>query len=60
MAFNKKKADDRKITKTDFNNKELILFSRADNERSIPSVLDGLKLGKEKFCTLALRRIIRN
>ncbi|CAI2192266.1 17063_t:CDS:2 [Funneliformis geosporum] len=59
MAFNKMKADDRKIwlsnfepgtymnhdeqeeiTITDFINKELILFSRADNERSIPSVLD--------------------
>ncbi|CAI2200610.1 4130_t:CDS:2, partial [Funneliformis geosporum] len=67
MAFNKKKADDRKtwlsnfefgtfmnhdeqeeITITDFINRELILFSRADNERSIPSVLDGLKPGQRK------------
>ncbi|CAI2189641.1 7136_t:CDS:2, partial [Funneliformis geosporum] len=66
MAFNKKKADDRKewlrnyepgtymnhnvdeITITDFINKELILFSRADNERSIPNVLDGFKPGQRK------------
>ena len=44
------------ITITDFINKELILYSRADNERSIPNVLDGLK-PEEKFCTRALRKI---
>lgn len=32
----------------DFINKELILFSIADNMRSIPSVLDGLKPGQRK------------
>ena len=60
LAFNKKKADDRKewlrqfvpgtyldhrirnIPISDFINKELILFSMADNIRSIPSVVDGL------------------
>lgn len=36
------------ITYSDFINKELILFSMADNMRSIPSVLDGLKPGQRK------------
>lgn len=66
MAFNKKKADDRKewlrqyrpgtflnhdidsIPISDFVNKELILFSMADNVRSIPSMADGLKPGQRK------------
>ena len=38
----------REITYTDFINKELILFSMADNLRSIPSVVDGLKPGQRK------------
>ncbi|KAL3233710.1 DNA topoisomerase 2 [Nakaseomyces bracarensis] len=33
---------------SDFINKELILFSLADNVRSIPSVLDGFKPGQRK------------
>ncbi|KAK8864520.1 hypothetical protein IAR55_001770 [Kwoniella newhampshirensis] len=66
MAFNKKKADNRKewlrqfrpgtfldhdinsIPISDFVNKELILFSMADNIRSIPSMADGLKPGQRK------------
>lgn len=66
LAFNKKKADDRKewlrqfrpgtyldhdiktVPIADFINKELILFSMADNIRSIPSVADGLKPGQRK------------
>lgn len=66
LAFNKKKADDRKewlrqfrpgtyldhnidtIPYADFINKELILFSMADNLRSIPSAVDGLKPGQRK------------
>ncbi|ODN94177.1 DNA topoisomerase II [Cryptococcus wingfieldii CBS 7118] len=66
MAFNKKKADDRKewlrqfkpgtyldhavksLPISDFVNRELILFSMADNIRSIPSVADGLKPGQRK------------
>ncbi|KAM3446886.1 hypothetical protein MY3296_009251 [Beauveria thailandica] len=36
------------ITYTDFVNKELILFSMADNMRSIPSIADGLKPGQRK------------
>lgn len=87
MAFNKKKADNRKewlrgfvvrpgffllarspridagpssqpgtymdhnvqeVPLEDFINKELILFSMADNIRSIPSVVDGFKPGQRK------------
>ncbi|KAK4703211.1 DNA topoisomerase II, partial [Phenoliferia sp. Uapishka_3] len=66
MAFNKKKADNRKewlrgfipgtfmdhnveeVPIEDFINKELILFSMADNIRSIPSVVDGFKPGQRK------------
>ncbi|KAH8884751.1 type II DNA topoisomerase [Thozetella sp. PMI_491] len=36
------------ISYDDFVNKELILFSMADNMRSIPSMLDGLKPGQRK------------
>ena len=31
----------RSVSYRDFVNKELILFSNADNERSIPSLVDG-------------------
>ena len=66
MAFNPKRADDRKtwilshnvnnlldyndktLSYTDFINKELILFSIYDNERSIPSLFDGLKPSQRK------------
>ena len=30
-----------KVTYTEFVNKELILFSNMDNERSIPNLMDG-------------------
>ncbi|KAI6456336.1 DNA topoisomerase 2 [Pyricularia oryzae] len=38
----------KQITYSDFVNKELILFSMADNMRSIPSMIDGLKPGQRK------------
>jgi Type IIA topoisomerase (DNA gyrase/topo II, topoisomerase IV), A subunit len=45
------------ITYTEFVNKELILFSNMDNERSIPSLCDGLKPGSRKVSTYGrLRR----
>ena len=74
LAFNKKKADDRKewlrtfrpgtyldhntdrIPYADFINKELILFSMADNLRSIPSVVDGLKPGQRKVIYVMFER----
>lgn len=40
--------DTDEIPYSDFINKELILFSMADNVRSIPSVVDGLKPGQRK------------
>ena len=47
------------ITYTDFINKELILFSMADNLRSIPSVVDGLKPGQRKVLYACFKKNIR-
>lgn len=44
------------ITYGDFVNKELILFSMADNMRSIPSVIDGLKPGQRKVVYACFKR----
>ncbi|KAK4056942.1 DNA topoisomerase 2 [Microbotryomycetes sp. JL221] len=78
MAFNKKKADDRKewlrrfvpgtymdhnvnqVPIADFINKELILFSMADNIRSIPSVVDGFKPGQRKVLFACFKRKLKN
>ncbi|KAF9333109.1 DNA topoisomerase 2, partial [Linnemannia elongata] len=78
MAFNKKKADERKewlanfepgtfldtriskIPIEDFINKELILFSLADNIRSIPSMVDGLKPGQRKVIFGAFKKKMVN
>lgn len=79
LAFNKKKADDRKewlrqfkpgtflqtqdieeIPISDFVNKELILFSMADNIRSIPSIADGLKPGQRKVMFGCFKKKIKN
>ncbi|KAI9183901.1 DNA topoisomerase 2 [Blastocladiella emersonii ATCC 22665] len=77
MAFNKKKADDRKqwlttyergtymdhsqpsIPVKEFINKELMLFSIADNKRSIPSVVDGLKPGQRKILFCCFKRNLK-
>ena len=47
------------ITYTDFINKELILFSMADNMRSIPSVVDGLKPGQRKVLFTCFKRNLK-
>ncbi|MCJ1304555.1 DNA topoisomerase 2 [Hypocenomyce scalaris] len=47
------------ITYTDFVNKELILFSMADNMRSIPSVVDGLKPGQRKVLFACFKRNLK-
>ncbi|GIY81259.1 DNA topoisomerase 2-beta [Caerostris extrusa] len=44
------------VTYNDFVNKELILFSNMDNERSIPSVVDGFKPGQRKVLYTCLKR----
>ncbi|KIW07682.1 uncharacterized protein PV09_01622 [Verruconis gallopava] len=46
----------KEITYDDFINKELILFSMADNLRSIPSVVDGLKPTQRKVLYTCFRR----
>lgn len=74
LAFNKKKADERKewLSKynrdiiLDFNsnevpfedciNKELIHFSNYDIERSIPSLVDGLKISQRKILYACFKR----
>ena len=44
---------------SDFINKELILFSMADNIRSIPSVADGLKPGQRKIIWGCFKRKLK-
>lgn len=44
------------VTYEDFVNKELILFSNMDNERSIPSLVDGLKPGQRKVLYTCFKR----
>lgn len=72
MAFSKKRVADRKtwlnrstvpialknpyILYQDFINNELILFSRYDNIRSIPSLIDGLKPGQRKVLFACFKR----
>ncbi|KAG0442401.1 DNA topoisomerase 2 [Dictyocoela muelleri] len=48
-----------KISITDFVNRELILFSMADNIRSIPSVVDGMKPGQRKVLFACFKRNLR-
>lgn len=49
----------RDVTYTDFINKELILFSMADNMRSIPSMVDGLKPGQRKVLFTCFKRNLK-
>nr|CAD1831013.1 unnamed protein product [Ananas comosus var. bracteatus] len=46
----------KKIKYSDFVNKELILFSMADLQRSIPSMVDGLKPGQRKILFCSFKR----
>lgn len=45
---------------SDFINQELILFSMADNIRSIPSVLDGFKPGQRKVLFGCFKKNLKN
>ena len=71
MAFNKKRAADRRewlknisilagkkdpSTITEFVDEELILFSEADNARSLPSICDGFKESQRKVMFAAFKR----
>ena len=47
---------EKKIKYRDFINKELILFSMADLQRSIPSMVDGFKPGQRKILFSAFKR----
>ena len=49
----------RHITYKDFVHKELILFSMADNLRSIPSIVDGFKPGQRKVLFSCLKRNLK-
>ncbi|ODQ79069.1 hypothetical protein BABINDRAFT_162139 [Babjeviella inositovora NRRL Y-12698] len=51
--------DIKEIPISDFINKELILFSMADNVRSIPSVLDGFKPGQRKILYGCFKRKLK-
>jgi len=44
------------ITYSDFINKEMIHFSKYDNERSIPNIMDGLKTSLRKILYCAFKR----
>ena len=44
---------------SDFINHELILFSRADLQRSIPGLLDGFKPGQRKILYSAFKRKLK-
>lgn len=46
----------KEVTFTQFVNKELILFSNMDNERSIPCLVDGFKPGQRKVLFVAFKR----
>lgn len=50
----------RQVGYTDFVNKELIHFSNADNIRSIPHVMDGLKPSQRKILWSAFKRNLRS
>ncbi|XP_049810564.1 DNA topoisomerase 2-alpha-like isoform X1 [Schistocerca nitens] len=48
--------DTQSVNYSDFVNKELVLFSNCDNERSIPSLVDGFKPGQRKVLFTCLKR----
>ena len=48
--------NDNKVSYTDFVNKELIHFSKYDCERSIPNMMDGLKISLRKILYSAFKK----
>jgi DNA topoisomerase-2 len=51
--------DGHKINYSEFIHKELIQFSIADNQRSIPAIMDGLKPGQRKILFCCLKKNIK-
>ena len=49
-----------KVSYTDFVNKELIHFSKYDCERSIPNMMDGLKISLRKILYSAFKKNLTN
>ncbi|KAM9987338.1 hypothetical protein ACTFIZ_005365 [Dictyostelium cf. discoideum] len=49
----------KKLTYSDFINKELVLFSIADCERSIPNIVDGLKTSHRKTLYSCFKRNLK-
>uniref|UniRef100_A0A0B7A7H4 DNA topoisomerase 2 n=1 Tax=Arion vulgaris TaxID=1028688 RepID=A0A0B7A7H4_9EUPU len=52
--------DTKSISFSDFVNRELILFSNTDINRSIPSLMDGLKPGQRKVMFTCIKRNLVN
>lgn len=50
----------KRLSYEDFINKELIHFSIADNLRSLPSVVDGLKPGQRKILFACFKRKLKS
>ena len=48
------------VTHEDFINKELKHFSNSDNRRSIPSLVDGLKVSQRKILYCAFKKKLKN
>ena len=53
-------SDDVTVTYEDFINKELVNFSNADNVRSLPSYIDGLKPSQRKVLYACFKRKLKN
>lgn len=51
---------DRSVTFSDFVNKEMIHFSNADNIRSLPSAIDGLKPSQRKVLYACFKRKLKS
>ena len=52
--------DTKRISYNEFVNRELILFSNMDNERSIPNLVDGFKPGQRKVMFTCFKRNGKN
>jgi len=53
------KDSDNKVEISEFINQEFVLFSMADNVRSIPSIMDGLKPGQRKVLYSAFKKNLK-